>query len=97
MPEDTIERVANDDYVVTCDGLPAFGFNISRPHLHRLIRQGRFPKPFKITANRNGWLASCLRKHRAERIATRDLPRDTSQQSAAGRASVAARRAMRKE
>ena len=45
--------------------------SMSRSHLHRLARDGRFPKPIKIGENRCAWLESdlqdwiseCLRKH----------------------------------
>ena len=45
--------------------------SISRSHLHRLARDGKFPKPIKIGENRSAWLESdvqewiseCLRKH----------------------------------
>ena len=47
--------------------------SMSRSHLHRLARDGRFPKPIKIGENRSVWLESyvqdwiseCLRKHHA--------------------------------
>ena len=47
--------------------------SISRSHLHRLARYGKFPKPIKIGENRSAWLESdvqewiseCLRKHHA--------------------------------
>ena len=46
--------------------------SMSRSHLHRLARDGKFPKPIKIGENRSAWLESdvhewiseCLRKHR---------------------------------
>ena len=45
--------------------------SISRSHLHRLARDGKFPKPIKIGQNRSAWLESdvqewiseCVRKH----------------------------------
>ena len=48
--------------------------SMSRSHLHRLARDGNFPKPIKIGENRSAWLESdvqewiseCLRKHHAE-------------------------------
>ena len=48
--------------------------SMSRSHLHRLARDGKFPKPIKIGENRSAWLESdvqewireCLRKHHAE-------------------------------
>ena len=47
--------------------------SMSRSHLHRLARDGKFPKPIKIGENRSAWLESdvqewiseCLRKHHA--------------------------------
>ena len=47
--------------------------SVSRSHLHRLARDGKFPKPIKIGENRSAWLESdvqewiseCLRKHHA--------------------------------
>ena len=47
--------------------------SISRSHLHRLAREGKFPKPIKIGENRSAWLESevqdwiseCVRKHHA--------------------------------
>lgn len=47
--------------------------SISRSHLHRLARDGKFPKPIKIGENRSAWLESdvqdwiseCVRKHHA--------------------------------
>ena len=47
--------------------------SMSRSHLHRLARDGKFPKPIKIGESRSAWLESdvqewiseCLRKHHA--------------------------------
>jgi len=47
--------------------------SMSRSHLHRLARDGKFPKPIKIGQNRSAWLESdvqewiseCIRKHHA--------------------------------
>ena len=47
--------------------------SISRSHLHRLARDGKFPKTIKIGENRSAWLESdvqeriseCLLKHHA--------------------------------
>ena len=47
--------------------------SMSRSHLHRIARDGKFPKPIKIGENRSAWLESdvqewiseCLRKHHA--------------------------------
>ena len=45
--------------------------SISIPHIRRMARDGKFPKPISITDNRTGWLESdvddwiseCVRKH----------------------------------
>ena len=47
--------------------------SISRSHLHRLARDGKFPAPINIGENRSAWLESdvqewiseCIRKHHA--------------------------------
>ena len=47
--------------------------SMSRSDLHRLARDGKFPKPIKIGENRSAWLESdvqewiseCIRKHHA--------------------------------
>ena len=48
--------------------------SISRSHLHRMAREGNFPKSIKISQSRSGWLeedvltwiSECVRKHRSE-------------------------------
>ena len=45
--------------------------SISIPHIRRLAREGKFPKPVPLTENRSAWLKSeidewiseCIRKH----------------------------------
>ena len=45
--------------------------SISRSHIHRMAREGKFPKSIKISEGRSGWLESdvldwiseCVRKH----------------------------------
>ena len=47
--------------------------SMSRSHIHRLARDGKFPKPIKIGENRSAWLeteveewiSNCVRKHHA--------------------------------
>ena len=36
--------------------------SFSIPHIHRLAREGKFPKPVKISENRNGWLEEDVNK-----------------------------------
>jgi prophage regulatory protein len=46
--------------------------SISIPHIRRMARDGKFPKPMKISEVRSGWLeeevdewiAVCVRRHR---------------------------------
>jgi len=48
--------------------------SISVPHIRRLARDGRFPKPVKISEHRSGWLeadiddwiSECVRQHRSK-------------------------------
>ncbi|WP_445322621.1 helix-turn-helix transcriptional regulator [Roseobacter sp. HKCCA0882] len=48
--------------------------SISIPHIRRMAREDRFPKPLKISDHRSGWLESevldwiseCVRKHRQQ-------------------------------
>ena len=45
--------------------------SISIPHIRRLAREGKFPKPVPLTENRSAWLKSeidewiseCVRRH----------------------------------
>ncbi len=45
--------------------------SISIPHIRRLAREGKFPKPVKISENRSAWveddvlkwISECVRKH----------------------------------
>lgn len=47
--------------------------SISIPHIRRLAREGKFPKPVPLTENRSGWLetevdewiSNCVRNHHA--------------------------------
>ena len=54
------------------DGLKAKGIGYSRPHLWRLMRAGKFPKPIKLGANRNAWIDAEIEKWIEARIAQRD-------------------------
>jgi prophage regulatory protein len=58
--------------------LKARGIKFSRQHRHRLVRQGKFPKPVKLGLNTNAWpeteidqyLESCIARRDAERATT---------------------------
>ena len=47
--------------------------SISIPHIRRLAREEKFPKPVPLTENRSawlesdvqGWISECVRKHHA--------------------------------
>jgi prophage regulatory protein len=39
---------------ITFDNLHERGIRFSRQHLHRLIRQGKFPRPVKLSGSPNG-------------------------------------------
>jgi prophage regulatory protein len=44
------------------------GIKYSRPHIWRLYKAGKFPKPVKLSASRNAWLASDIDVWLAARI-----------------------------
>ena len=58
--------------IASWDDLPRWGINLSKSQIYRLIRKGIFPKPFKVTPNRDGWTADQLDQYIAARIAERD-------------------------
>jgi prophage regulatory protein len=63
-----------EDRVILLDdaGLRQLGIAFSRQHRHRLIQQGRFPRPLKIGANKCAWLAREIHDWIAARVAERD-------------------------
>lgn len=48
------------------------GIPYSRPHLHRLIKAGQFPRPIKLGLNRNAWIEEEIDAYIEGRIAARD-------------------------
>jgi hypothetical protein len=56
-----------DDPVLTTSDLKQFGVDYHVTHLRRLWKQGKFPQPFKLSANRLGWRRSTIRRWLAER------------------------------
>jgi prophage regulatory protein len=48
------------------------GVPFSRQHIHRLIRQRKFPVPVKVGANTNGWVESEIDEYIANCVAKRD-------------------------
>jgi prophage regulatory protein len=60
-----------NDRILSRTDLREKGITVSKPHLHRLINAGQFPRPFKVTPGRNGWLESEVDQYLADRIAAR--------------------------
>lgn len=48
------------------------GICLSRVQVWRLVKRGRFPRPIKVTAGRNGWIESEIETYLKDRIAERD-------------------------
>jgi len=46
---------------------------ISKPHIYTLIRQGKFPKPIKLSANTSVWLESEINTWLDARIQARGV------------------------
>jgi prophage regulatory protein len=44
----------------------------SRPHVHRLMDAGKFPRPIKLGKNTAAWLEDDIDKWISERMAERD-------------------------
>jgi prophage regulatory protein len=49
------------------------GIHWTRQHLHRLVRQGRFPRPFKLGNKTNAWTEEEIDNYVKDRIAMRDM------------------------
>lgn len=59
--------------LIDYEGLKAKGFDYSRVHIWRLVKEGRFPRPVKLGAgSRNAWVESEVDAHIAAMIADRD-------------------------
>jgi prophage regulatory protein len=52
--------------------LRAKGIEISRAQLYRLMKRGRFPRPIKVSTNRNFWIESEIDGFIQQRIEERD-------------------------
>jgi prophage regulatory protein len=48
------------------------GIPFTRQHIHRLVRQGQFPRPFKIGTKTNAWNDSEIDEYLKDRLARRD-------------------------
>jgi prophage regulatory protein len=53
-------------------GLKQKGIKFSRQHRHRLVRQGKFPRPVKIGINTNAWPEPEIDRYIEACIAERD-------------------------
>jgi prophage regulatory protein len=58
--------------VLDYDALVERGIKYSKPHLWRMWNAGEFPRPFKISRSRNGWLETEIDAWLEKRIAARD-------------------------
>ena len=58
--------------LVSMDELKDVGVSFSRPHLFRLIKAGKFPKPAKIGENRNAWPIEEINQWIDDRLRERD-------------------------
>lgn len=54
------------------DDLKAKGISYSKPHLWRLIQQGRFPAPVRGLGQQNVWAESEIDEYIAQRVAERE-------------------------
>ena len=52
--------------------LPAKGISWTRQHIHRLVKQGKFPQPFKLGEKTNAWTEDEIDEYLKNRIAQRD-------------------------
>lgn len=58
--------------VLDYEALQERGIRYSRPHLWRLWKDNKFPKPFKLGAGRNVWLESEIDSWLKQRVDQRD-------------------------
>lgn len=47
------------------------GIPFTRQHIHKLVKRGEFPSPFKIGANTNAWNDSEIDQYLKDRFAKR--------------------------
>jgi prophage regulatory protein len=52
--------------------LKARGIKFTRQHRHRLIKQGKFPKPVKLGLNTNAWVECEVDEYQQSCVAKRD-------------------------
>lgn len=82
--------------VVMSRDLPDYGINYSRVHIHRMVKDGKWPAPFKLSANVNAWFEDEILDHLAKRAEIRGVDeRSTAKAQRAAKASVASRQKAR--
>ena len=54
--------------VLTQPDLKDKGIKWSRQHIHRLVRQGKFPRPFKLGERTNAWFEDIIDRHLEEKM-----------------------------
>ncbi len=71
--------------IIAFPELRAFGIGFSRVHLRRLIANGDFPEPVRLSPRRIGWIADEIEAFLARHAAERSGPpsRSTSEADAA--------------
>ena len=58
--------------LLSFDDLPSKGVPYSRPHLYRLIKMGKFPRPVKLGENRVAFVEAEIDSYIESKIAERD-------------------------
>jgi predicted DNA-binding transcriptional regulator AlpA len=58
--------------ILDYEDLKARGIKYSKPHLWRLWRVGKFPKPIKLSATRNAWTEQDIDDWMANLVAQRE-------------------------
>jgi prophage regulatory protein len=62
---------------LSAEDLIARGIKFSRQHRHRLIKEGKFPRPVKLGANTNAWPEPEIDAYQENCIAKRDAAAPT--------------------
>jgi prophage regulatory protein len=64
------ERAAR--LLLSADDLRDLGIRCSRSQMFKMVAEGRFPRPIKISEQRSAWLMSEIEAWLAARVAERD-------------------------
>ena len=60
--------------LIAMDALKDMGVNYSRPHIYRLIKDGKFPKQVKLGAGRIAFVEQEIVDWLKGKVAERDVP-----------------------